>query len=99
MRTGAWNAWPSNPSPALGRTPTTSTAQLAPVPNKLLSPPPRLKDEIPSALTSEDAQAKVEVQQTSRESREEEAQRGEDAPDHHYGARPPAGAQGAAHWT
>lgn len=53
----------------------------------------------PSLLTSKDAQAKVEVQQTAGESREDEAERSEDAPNHHHGARPPAGAQGAAHWA
>lgn len=53
----------------------------------------------PAPLTSKDAQAEVEVQETAGESREDEAQRGEDAPDHHHGARPPAGAQSAAHWA
>lgn len=69
------------------------------VPNKLLYSPLPLKTQVASSLTSKDAKAKVEVQQTAGESREDEAKRGEDAPNHHYGARPPAGAQGAAHWA
>ena len=58
-----------------------------------------LRTRVSLSLTSKDAQAKVEVQQTVCESREDEAERGEDAPNHHDGVRPPAGAQGTAHWA
>lgn len=37
------------------------------------------------------------MQQTAGESREDEAQRGEDTPNHHHRAGSPARAQGAAH--
>ena len=58
-----------------------------------------LRTRVSLSLTSKDTQAKVEVQQTVCESREDEAERGEDAPNHHDGARSPAGAQGTAHWA
>lgn len=83
MRTGAWDV--EGHSPPLPHS-------WPPAPHTLLSPPPPLRDPGIIPLTGEDAQAEIEVQQASRESREEEAERGEDAPNHHHGARPPAGA-------
>lgn len=90
---------PAIPAPRLGGRPPSPPHSWPPAPNQLLPPPSPLKDRRTIPLTGEDAHAKVEVQQAPRERREEEAERGEDAPNHHYGARPPAGAQGAAHWT
>lgn len=92
---------PAAPAPLLGGRPPSPPLPHSwpPAPNQPLPPPSPPKDRGPSPLTGEDAQAKVEVQQAPRESRAEEAERGEDAPNHHYGARPPAGAQGAAHGT
>lgn len=53
----------------------------------------------PSPLTSKEAQAKEEMQHTAGESREDEAERGENTPNHHHRARPPASAQSTAHWA
>lgn len=50
-------------------------------------------------LTRKEAQAEVEVQQAAGERREDQADRGEDAPGHHHGPRPPTSAQGATHWA
>lgn len=75
----------------------THTPLFGPLPHKkLLSQLSPLKHPI---LTSKEAQAEVEVQEASGESREDQAKRGKDTPNHHHGACPPASAQGAAHWA